>query len=211
LERVTLGWNVVGVCVLAWAAVTARSVALAGFGLDSLIEIGASTVVLWELAESTEQRQQRALRLIAFAFIGLAVYIAAQSTVVLATGHHAGHSAAGIVWTAVTAVVMFVLAAAKAATGRALANPVLQSEGRVTFIDGLLATAVLAGLVLNAAVGAWWADPLAGYVLVFYGAREAITILTAKPDVNRIGPAQSQCRSGSCDPGEPLDGIEADG
>jgi divalent metal cation (Fe/Co/Zn/Cd) transporter len=172
----------VGVCVLAWAAVSARSVALAGFGLDSLIEIGASAVVLWELAESSEQRQERALRLIAFAFIGLAVYIAGQSTLVLATGHHARPSAAGIVWTAVTAVVMFLLAAAKAATGRALGNPVVQSEGRVTFVDGLLATAVLVGLVLNAAVGAWWADPLAGYVLVFYGAREAIMILSAKQD-----------------------------
>jgi divalent metal cation (Fe/Co/Zn/Cd) transporter len=182
LERATLAWNVVGVCVLAWAAVTAGSVALAGFGLDSLIEIAASTVVLWEFAEPTEQRQKRALRLIAFAFIGLAVYIAAQSTLVLATAHHARHSPAGIVWTAVTAVVMFLLAAAKAATGRALGNPVLQSEGRVTFIDGLLATAVLVGLVLNAAVGAWWADPLAGYVLAFYGAREAITMLSATPD-----------------------------
>ena len=182
LERATLAWNVVGVCVLAWAAVIARSVALAGFGLDSLIEIGASTVVLWELAKSSEQRQERGLRLIAFAFIGLAVYIAAQSTLVLATGHQANHSTAGIVWTGVTAVVMFVLAAAKARTGRALGNPVLQSEGRVTFIDGVLATAVLAGLVLNAAAGAWWADPVAGYVLVFYGAREAITILSANPN-----------------------------
>jgi divalent metal cation (Fe/Co/Zn/Cd) transporter len=64
------------------------------------------------------------------------------------------------------------LAAGKARTGAALGNPVLQTEGRVTLIDGMLATAVLAGLVLNAALGWWWADPAAGYVLVFYAARE---------------------------------------
>ena len=174
LERLTLSWNVVGLFVLAWAAVTARSVALAGFGLDSLIEIGASTVVLWELSGSGADRRHRALRLISAAFVALAVYVAVQSTVALVTAHHARHSVAGIVWTGATAVVMFSLAAAKTATGRALGNSVLQTEGRVTLIDGLLASAVLLGLVLNAAVGAWWADSAAGYVIVFYAAREAV-------------------------------------
>ena len=172
LEYVTLGWNVAGIVVLAIAAVAARSVALAGFGLDSLIEIGASTVVIWELSGTGEDRQRRGLRLIGYAFAGLAVYLLVQSTVVLAVGYHPRHSVAGIVWTAVTAVVMFALAAGKARTGRALDNPVLRTEGRVTLIDGILATAVLAGLVLNAAAGWWQADPAAGYVLVYYAARE---------------------------------------
>jgi divalent metal cation (Fe/Co/Zn/Cd) transporter len=79
----------------------------------------------------------------------------------------------GIVWTALTAVLMFALAAGKSRTGRRLANPVLVSEGRVTFIDGVLAAVVLIGLVLNAALGWWWADPLAGFVLVFYALRES--------------------------------------
>ena len=96
LEYVTLGWNAAGIIVLGIAAVAARSAALAGFGLNSVIEIGASAVV---------------------------------------------------VWTAVTAVVMFSLAAGKARTGRALDNPVLSTEGRVTMVDGILAAAVLAGLV----------------------------------------------------------------
>jgi divalent metal cation (Fe/Co/Zn/Cd) transporter len=76
------------------------------------------------------------------------------------------------VWTAVTAVVMFALAFGKARTGAALANPVLVTEGRVTLVDGLLAVAVLAGLLCNAAAGWWWADPLAGYVLLGYAVRE---------------------------------------
>jgi divalent metal cation (Fe/Co/Zn/Cd) transporter len=178
LEWATLGWNVAGIVVLAIAAVTARSVALAGFGLDSLIEIGASTVVLWELADVAQQRQERALRMIGVAFAGLAVYLAVQSTVVLIVGYHPRHSVMGIAWTAVTAAVMFALAAGKSTTGAALGNPVLVTEGRVTSIDAVLATAVLIGLVLNAALGWWWADPAAGCVLVYYGAREAHAALT---------------------------------
>lgn len=176
LERATLGWNVVGIVVLAYAAIAARSVALGGFGLDSLVEIGASTVVLWELSGTGQDRQAKALRLIGVAFVCLSIYVALQSTIILAIGYHPKHSPLGIAWTAATAVVMFALASGKARTGSALNNAVLLSEGRVTFVDGLLAGAVLIGLVLNASAGAWWADPLAGYVIVFYGVREARTI-----------------------------------
>jgi divalent metal cation (Fe/Co/Zn/Cd) transporter len=173
LEYATLGWNVAGIIVLGLAAVAARSVALAGFGLDSLIEIGASAVVIWELSGTGEDRQRRALRLIGGAFILLAVYLAVQSAIVLAAGFRPHHSSTGIAWTALTAAVMFALAAGKSRTGKALGNPVLETEGRVTLVDGILAVAVLAGLALNAGLGWWQADPLAGYVLVYYAAREA--------------------------------------
>lgn len=133
LEYVTLAWNMAGIVVLAIAATSARSVALAGFGLDSLIEIGASTVVIWELSGTGEERQRRGLRLIGYAFAALAVYLLVQST-----GYDPRHSVPGIIWTAATAVVMFALAAGKARTGRALDNPVLRTEGRVTMIDGIL-------------------------------------------------------------------------
>lgn len=181
LEYTTLAWNVVGVVVLAVAALAARSVALAGFGLDSLIEIGASAVVVWELSDTHGTRRRAALRLIGIAFVLLAIYLSVQATWVLVVGHRAGHSPAGIAWVAATAVVMFALAAGKARVGHDLGNEVLQTESRVTFIDGVLATAVLIGLALNALVGWWWADPLAGYVLVFYAVREAGTILTGAP------------------------------
>ena len=181
LEYATLAWNVAGIIVLAIAATAARSVALAGFGLDSLIEIGASAVVIWELSGTGAQGQRRALRLIGYAFAALAIYLLVQSTVVLATGYHPRHSVPGIIWTAVTAAVMFALAWGKARTGRALDNPVLRTEGRVTTVDGVLAAAVLLGLVLNAGLGWWWADPAAGYVLVFYAAREVRDIFSAHP------------------------------
>jgi hypothetical protein len=168
LEAATLGWNIVGVFVLAFAAAQARSV-----GLDSLVEIGASIVVLWELADVSQERQRRAMRLIGFAFVGLAVYLGIQSTVVLIAGFHPHHSPLGIGWSGVTAAVMFGLAFGKARTGASLDNAVLRAEGRITMIDGILATAVLIGLILNAVAGWWWADPLAGYALLYYAAREA--------------------------------------
>jgi hypothetical protein len=109
---------VAGIVILAIAAVAARSMALAGFGLDSLIETGASTVVIWELAGTSAERQRRGLRLIGSAFAALTAYLLVQSTAVLAAGYHPRHSVPGIVWTAVTAAAMFALAAGKARTGR---------------------------------------------------------------------------------------------
>jgi divalent metal cation (Fe/Co/Zn/Cd) transporter len=178
LEYLTLSWNVVGIIVLAIAAIGARSVALAGFGLDSLIEIGASTVVIWQLSGIGEERQRPGLRIIGYAFAALALYLLIQSTVVLEIGYHSRHSPLGIAWTAITAVAMLGLAAGKARTGIALNNPVLRTEGRVTAIDGILAMAVLLGLVLNTTIGWWWADPAAGYVLVFYAVREVREIFS---------------------------------
>jgi len=150
LEYATLGWNVVGSAVVLAAALLARSVALAGFGLDSLIEIVASLIVVWQLTGVAPAREARALRIIGFAFLLLAAYVAAQSSYVLATGFRPHHSLAGIVWLALTVVAMFALAWGKVRTGSALGNRVLKTEARVTLIDGYLAAAVLAGLVLNA-------------------------------------------------------------
>ncbi len=102
LEWATLSWNVVGVFVLAVAAIQARSIALGGFGLDSLIEIGASTVVIWELSGTRQDRERRAMRIIGTAFLLLAAYLTIQSTVVLATRSHPSPSPLGIGWTALT-------------------------------------------------------------------------------------------------------------
>jgi divalent metal cation (Fe/Co/Zn/Cd) transporter len=102
----------------------------------------------------------------------LAAYIAAQSSYVLATGFRPRHSLTGIVWLALTVAAMVALAWGKGRAGRALENRVLATEARVTLIDGYLAAAVLAGLALNATLGWWRADPLAGLVIAFYGGRE---------------------------------------
>lgn len=176
LELVTLGWNVVGVVLLAILASQSASIALLGFGLDSLIEIGASTVVIWELTGTSPSRQRVGLRLIGWAFLLLAVYLLVQAVVALVLAHHATPLIGGIGWTALTALVMFTLARAKWVVGKRLDNPVLLTEGRVTLVDGILATSVLIGVLLDYTLGWWWADPVAGLVIVFYAAREAIQI-----------------------------------
>ncbi|WP_201386220.1 cation transporter [Ktedonobacter sp. SOSP1-85] len=177
LEYITLGWNVVGVIIVIIAAYAARSVALAGFGLDSLIEIFASVVVIWQLRGVNQQRERMALRLIGIAFIALVIYIVAQLLFTLLTGTRAATSVGGIVWIAATFIVMLGLSFGKRVTGRQLKNEVLLTEGRVTLVDAYLAGAVLLGLVLNALFGWWWADPLASLVIVYYGIREALHAL----------------------------------
>jgi divalent metal cation (Fe/Co/Zn/Cd) transporter len=161
------------------AAIAARSVALAGFALDSIIEIFASIVVVWNLrGTASVHDERRAVRMIGLAFCGLAGYIAIQSVVTLILGVHPDRSVAGIAWLAATCVVMLGLAAGKARTGAELGNPVLSAEAKVTVVDGALAAAILLGLVLNALAGWWWADLAAGVVLIVYGIREGRTHLT---------------------------------
>ena len=177
LEYATLAWNLVGCWIVLGAAYAARSVALAGFGIDSVIEIFASVIVVWQLKAINNDKENLAERLIGIAFLLLAVYIAIQSAIVLLTHFHPKTSALGIIWLALTLVAMLLLASGKGRTGRALDNPVLQKESKVTVVDGLLAGSVLTGIALNALFGWWWADPLAAFVIVYYGFREGYTAL----------------------------------
>lgn len=172
LEYATLGWNVIGSAIVLMAAITTGSAALAGFGLDSLIEIFASLVVVWQLCGVENGREHRAMRLIGAAFIALAVYVLAQSAWTLGTRAHPATSVLGLAWLVLTCVAMLLLAWGKLVTGRQLGNSVLMTEARVTLIDAALAAAVLTGIGLNALLGWWWADPLAGLVIVYYGLRE---------------------------------------
>lgn len=183
LEYATLGWNVVGVVLVLVAAHAARSVALAGFGLDSLIEIFASVVVVWQLTGMHLQRERLALRLIGSAFIALVVYLVAQLVYTFVTGTHPAPPLGGILWIAATLLVMLLLAYGKRVTGQRLKNAVLLTEGRVTLVDAYLACAVLVGLLLNALFGWWWADPLASLVIIYYGTREAIHALHESRDI----------------------------
>jgi len=174
LEYVTLGWNVIGVIIVMITAFIARSVALAGFGLDSLIEIFASMVVVWQLTGVNQKREQRALQLISIAFLLLALYILAQLSYTFLTDLHPLPSVGGIVWLALTFFTMLLLSFGKHVTGKQLKNEVLLTEGKVTLVDAYLAGAVLIGLLLNGLFGWWWADPLASLVIIYYGFKEGI-------------------------------------
>jgi divalent metal cation (Fe/Co/Zn/Cd) transporter len=174
LEYLTLAWNVIGSAIIIGAAYLAGSVALAGFGIDSLIEIFASVVVVWQLRGGGKERERRALRRIGVAFLALAVYVLVQSVRTLVNQAHPATSPFGMVWLAATVAVMLLLAWGKHRTGKQLDNPVLLTESRVTLVDAYLAAAVLVGVALNALLGWWWADPLAGLVIVYYGIREGL-------------------------------------
>ncbi len=173
LEYATLGWNVVGVAILALAAWRARSIALAGFGLDSLIEILASAVVVWQLKGHHKERERIALRIIAVSFVALAAYIAAQAAFLLWIGAKPAPSPVGAAWLALTVMAMLALAAGKRSIGRRLGNQVLLSEAGVTMVDAGLGACVLVGVGLNALFGWWWADPASSLIIVFYGIKEA--------------------------------------
>lgn len=177
LEYATLGWNVLGVGILAVTAWRSGSVALAGFGLDSLIEIFASVVVIWQLTDTAADREPRALRLIGGAFLLLALYVLLQSAVAWHTGARAAPSIPGMVWLLATIVAMLLLAHGKRMVGRALGSVVLLTESKVTLVDATLAGAVLLGVGANTLFGWWWADPLAGLVIVVYGVREGCAAL----------------------------------
>ncbi|MBE9010098.1 cation transporter [Pseudanabaenaceae cyanobacterium LEGE 13415] len=173
LEYLTLGWNVVGAMIVMVAALPSQSIALIGFGLDSLVEIGASIVVIWQLRSLNHPgREQFGLRLIGTSFFVIATYVFVQSASTLITQARPEASPLGISWLAATFLVMLGLAAGKAQTGKKLNHAILKTEARVTLIDAYLAGSVLLGLLLNAGFRWWWADSIAGLVIVFYGFKE---------------------------------------
>ena len=176
LEYATMAWNA-GEAVLTIALGTvAGSLALIGFGAVSVVELFASGVVVWHV-RSDEARQagrtQLALRLIAVAFLVLAIALVVAAGNDLLSGRRAGESPWGIAYLALTALVMFGLAAMKRRTATQLGSSPLQSEATVTFLDGILSVTTLAGLALNATLGWWWADPTAAIMVALAAVNEA--------------------------------------
>lgn len=154
----------------------AGSLALIGFGTVSIVELFASGVVVWHIRSSDVTRPQRtktALRLIAVAFALLALALIVAAVNDLASGRRADESPWGIGYLAVTAVVMFGLAAVKRDTAVRLGSEPLRSEATVTFLDGVLSVTTLAGLALNAVLGWWWADPAAAVFVAVAALNEA--------------------------------------
>ncbi|MGH9039324.1 MAG: cation transporter [Acidimicrobiia bacterium] len=172
LEGLTVAWNTVEAAVAVIAGVAAGSIALIGFGLDSLIEVFAAGVVIWQLRGGSEERERLALRLIAGSFFALAAYVSIEALRDLLLGHEPGTSTPGVVLAAVSLAVMPSLALAKRRTGQRLGNPVLVADSTETLLCAYLSAILLVGLALNATVGWWWADPLAGLGIAYFAVRE---------------------------------------
>ncbi|HYK95474.1 MAG TPA: cation transporter [Candidatus Dormibacteraeota bacterium] len=170
----TIAWNALTVLVSLPAAYVAGSVALGGFGLDSGIEVAASLVAVSALRAGASSRHTRNVRLIRLAFVSIAAYLVVQAGFVLVTRAEPEGSPVGIVLLAATVVVMTTLAILKHRVGRELQNATVSAEARVTLIDSADSALVLLALVLNAAFGLWWADPLGGLFLAAYSLHEAM-------------------------------------
>lgn len=175
LQWATIAWNCFEVVVTIYLGLVAGSLALVAFGLDSLVEVFASAVVIWHMAPDSENgnsRDVRAMRLVAGAFGGLALYLAVAGVRSLWLHDSPQASPAGIVYLAITAGVMFTMAAAKRRVGRALQSEPFAAEASMTFLDGLLASSILVALALNWALGWWWTDPGAALLVAAVAARE---------------------------------------
>ena len=158
--------------------VRAGSLALIAFGLDSVVEIFASTVVIRSLhdqrADPGDRRGHRALRLIAVAFWVLAAFLIAISVRGLIRGDRPDSSPLGIAYLAITAFIMFGLARLKRITAKDMMSEPLQAEAAMTFLDGCLSTGILIALVLNTALGWWWADAAAALLVAGFAVNEGL-------------------------------------
>ena len=177
LEYATIGWNVGEAVLTITLGSIAGSLALIGFGSVSIIEVFASSVVIWHMLPNhpvdNPERTARALRLVAIAFGVLAVALAFAGFRDLAMARQPDESPWGIAYLAMTALIMFGLAIAKHRLANRLDSAPLRSEATMTFLDGILSTATMTGLALNAALGWWWADPTAALLVAFAAANEA--------------------------------------
>ena len=185
LERATIGWNAVEATTAIGAGLASASVALVAFGLDSAIEIVSATVVLLHLRAllrgdaPDEDRERRALRIIAVTFFALAAYVTVDAGVTLVRREEPDTSPLGVAITSIALVVMLVLARAKRTTSDRLADAghpasaaLLSADAAETALCAMLSLAALLGLVANGLLGWWWADPLAGLVIVYFAVRE---------------------------------------
>ncbi len=162
----TIGWNGTEGVIAVVAGLAAGSASLVGFGLDSGIEVSAALILTWRLRQEgrgcTQPHDHLAQRAIAGSFAALAVYVAVESLRDLVTGSEPDVSIVGIVLTALSLALMPILARAKARLAPALGSRAAEAEAAQTNLCAQLSAVVLAGLLLNAAAGWWWADPVAG-------------------------------------------------
>lgn len=168
LEYFTLGWNLTEAGVAVAAGVAADSIALVGFGVDSLIECLSGAILLWRLQvhEADEQREGIAIKLVGISFFVLAGYVAFEATKTLVWRDEPHVSVVGIVLSCASLIVMPLLARAKRRVASRLESRSLDADSRQTDLCAYLSAILLGGLALNALLAWWWADPIAGLIMV---------------------------------------------
>lgn len=175
LAGASVSYNLVEAVIAITAGSIAGSVALVGFGLDSIVEVSSGLIILWQFRHHLpEEREQQALKLMALAFFALAGYVGFESLRTLWSGHEAETSLVGIALASASLVIMPFLSWAQRRTGRALGSDAVVADGTQTGLCAWMSAVLLVGLVLNATLGWWWADPLAGLVIAAVAAREGL-------------------------------------
>jgi divalent metal cation (Fe/Co/Zn/Cd) transporter len=172
LAWATIAWNVVEAVVALAAGMAAGSVALVGFGLDSTVEVMSAIVIVWQFRGLAETRERRALKLIAVSFFALAAYVAVRAIVDLSQRAEPRSSVVGIGLAIASLLVMPVLAKAKRRNGKAMGSTTVVADSNQTKLCAYLSAILLGGLILNATVGWWWADPLAALAIAALAANE---------------------------------------
>jgi divalent metal cation (Fe/Co/Zn/Cd) transporter len=173
LAGASVAYNTVEAVIAITAGVAASSVALVGFGLDSVVEMSSGLIILWQFRHRMpESRERQALRLIAVSFFALAGYVMFESLRSLAGGDAAAHSTVGIVLAAVSLIVMPFLSWAQRRTGRQLGSSTVVADSKQTLLCTYLSAVLLLGLLANSALGWWWADPLVGLVVAGLAVKE---------------------------------------
>jgi len=185
LEYVTIVWNALEGVVAVVAGAIAGSISLVGFGIDSFIEVTSGSVLLWRMSvdeevQHRELNERRALRIVGVCFLLLAAYIAYESVLDLWSRRAPEHSIPGIVLACVSLVVMPLLSRAKRKVGHALGSAAMHADAKQTEFCTYLSAILLAGLLLNAFFGLWWADPAAALIMVPIIAKEGIEGLQGK-------------------------------
>ncbi|MBO3736564.1 cation transporter [Actinoplanes flavus] len=204
LAYATAGYNLVEGIVAIAAGAAASSTALLGFGLDSFVEVSSALVVIWQFrSRIPEAREQLALRLIAVSFFALAAWVTVDAARSLLNAEQADTSVVGIAIAATSVVVMPLLVWAKRRTGRELGSATVVADSMQTMLCTYLSAIVLAGLLLNATLGWWWADPAAALVIAAVAVREGVEAWRGEQcdDCALPAPADSATDSCGCGPG----------
>ena len=185
LEYFTIGWNTLEGLVAVVAGALAGSISLLGFGIDSFIEVTSGTVLLWRMsvdadALKRERNERLSLRVVGVCFLALAIYVGYESVSDLVSRKAPEHSIPGIVLACVSLVVMPVLSRAKKRVAAGLGSSAMHADAKQTDFCVYLSAILLIGLLLNAMLGWYWADPLAGLIMVPIIAKEGFEGIRAR-------------------------------
>jgi len=186
LEFFTIAWNSLEGLIAILAGALAGSISLVGFGIDSLVEVTSGTALLWRMSSATEDesRERLSLRIVGMCFLLLAIYIAYEAIKSLLHGTAPERSVVGIVLACVSLIVMPLLSRAKHKIATGLNSSAMHADAKQTEFCTYLSAILLAGLLLNASLGWWWADPAAALVMVPIIACEGVEGLQGKACVD---------------------------